>query len=77
MDPYGVWGRLSKGQGSLSQHDPEEPQSFSSSVVFDKDLSGISCPLTCIYFLSIIGVVEGKDLVWLTLYRVPSIVMGL
>ena len=45
----------------------EEQQQFSSSVILDRDMSGINCPLCCISFQSIFGIVEDKDLVWLTL----------
>lgn len=46
----------------------EEHQRFSSSVILDRDVSGINCPLCCISFRSAFGIVEGKDLVWLPLY---------
>lgn len=57
-------GKAVKGTANIAQG---EPQFFSTSVVPNKDVSGISCPLACISFLSIIEVVEGKDPVWLTL----------
>lgn len=46
----------------------EEPRLLSSSVIFDKASSGINCPFSCISFLSIFGIPEGKDLAWLTLH---------
>lgn len=64
-----LWGLRKTIMGTDSANmAQEELWLLSSSVIFDKALSGINCQFSCISFLSIFGIPEGKDLAWLTLH---------